>query len=182
MNWASGKVLRVDGETWGQKDVEFLRVMDLPGRVPEIPLAVAIGRTGGDAFPVGEIVAAGWRLLDPSTICPGWAAYRDFLRGSRGEFSVAKETYVKALTGWFSCRSACYLASGRPVVAQDTGWSRVLPTGRGLFAFSGVEEAAEALRAVASDPVGHGRAARAIAEEFFDSRLVLSDLLERIGA
>jgi hypothetical protein len=104
------------------------------------------------------------------------------LRRSRGEFSVAKETYVKARTGWFSCRSACYLAAGRPVVAQDTGWSRVLPTGRGLFAFRGPDDAADALRAADADPAGHGRAARVIAEEYFDSRLVLDDLLDRIGA
>jgi hypothetical protein len=182
MNWASGKTLRVDGETWGQKDAEFGRVLHLPGSVPEVPLAVAVTRTGGKGFPAEVISAAGWRVLDPAVACPGWASYQRFIAGSRGEFSVAKETYVKGLTGWFSCRSACYLASGRPVVTQDTGWSRRYPTGRGLFAFTGPDDAAAALRAAAGDPAGQGRAARAIAEEFFNSRRVLTDLLSRIGA
>jgi hypothetical protein len=182
MNWASGKPLCVNGETWGQKDVEFGRILRLPREVPEVLLAVAVGRTGGGPVPAEEITGAGWRVLDPNVCCPDWASYRDFIGRSRGEFSVAKETYVKARTGWFSCRSACYLAAGRPVVTQETGWSRFLPTGRGLFAFDGLGDAAEALRAAARDPVGQGRAARAIAEEFFDSRRVLNDLLTRLGA
>jgi hypothetical protein len=95
---------------------------------------------------------------------------------------VAKETYVKARTGWFSCRSACYLAAGRPVITQQTGWSKGLPSGRGLLAFEDRESAAEALAAVAADPIGHSRAARAIAEEFFDSDRVLGDLLDRLSA
>lgn len=89
---------------------------------------------------------------------------------------------MKARTGWFSCRSACYLAAGRPVVTQDTGWSAHLPTGRGLFAFGTLEEAAEALRQAESDPALHARAAREVAEEFFDSQRVLGRLLRDIDA
>ncbi len=180
MNWTAGQPLTYGGETWGQKDVEFLRLVDLPGAVPAVPLAVAVGQTTGAPFPAEAARRAGWQVLDPAACAPDWRSYRAFIRGSRGEFSVAKETYVKARTGWFSCRSACYLAAGRPVVAQETGWSRRLPTGRGLFAFDDHEGAAEALARVAADPAAHGRAARAIAEEFFDSDRVLTDLLARL--
>lgn len=184
MNWTAAPPLNHAGETWGQKDVEFRRLMSLPESVPQIPLAVAIGQTGGAGapFPADEARERGWRVLDPEAVAPDWIAYRDFIAKSRGEFSVAKETYVKARTGWFSCRSACYLAAGRPVVTQDTGWSDRLPTGCGLFAFDDTAGAADALRRVIYDPGGQSRAARRIAEEHFDSRRVLGDLLARCGA
>jgi hypothetical protein len=179
MNWTAAKPLEHAGTTWGQKDVELRRFFSLPSLVPEIPLAVAVGQTGGAGapFPAGEARAAGWRVLDPRACAPDCNGYQAFIAGSRGEFSIAKETYVKARTGWFSCRSACYLASGRPVVTQDTGWPAHLPTGRGLFAFAMLEEAADALRRVESDPAAHARAAREVAEEFFDSRRVLARML-----
>ena len=184
MNWTAGKPLAHGGDTWGQKDVEFHKVFALPSRVPEIPLAVAVGQTGGagEPFPAEEARAAGWRVLDPQASAPDCAGYQSFIAGSRGEFSIAKETYVKARTGWFSCRSACYLAAGRPVVTQDTGWSAHLPVGHGLFAFATLEEAAEALERVEADPATHARAAREVAEEFFDSRRVLARLLCEMDA
>jgi hypothetical protein len=182
MNWTAAKKLTYQGQSWGQKDVEFRRFLDMPRRVPEVNLAVVVSQTTGAPFPAGEARRAGWQVLDPAERAADWSAYRIFLRQSRGEFSVAKETYVKACTGWFSCRSACYLAAGRPVVTQDTGWSRNLPTGRGLFAFRDPDEAAEAVHRVEADPVAHGRAARQLAEEFFDSRRVLGDLLRQAGA
>jgi len=184
MNWAAGKPLAYDGTTWGQKDVELRRFFALPKLVPEIPLAVAVGQTGGagEPFPAAAARQAGWRVLDPQTEAPNCGAYQAFIAGSRGELSIAKETYVKARTGWFSCRSACYLASGRPVVTQDTGWPAHLPTGHGLFAFDTLEGAADALRRVEADPAAHGRAARAVAEEFFDSRRVLDRMLDEMGA
>jgi hypothetical protein len=182
MNWSAGRLLVHGGETWGQKDVRFLRVVGLPRTVPGIPLTVAVGRTTGTPFPAEEARRHGWRVLDPETCAGDWREYRDFIRASRGEFSVAKETYVKARTGWFSCRSACYLASGRPVVAEDTGWSLRYPTGEGLFAFDDAGTAAEALGQIVAEPQRHARAARAVAEEFFDSNLVLSTLLSRVSA
>jgi hypothetical protein len=183
MNWTAAKPLEHDGTTWGQKNVEFERFFDLPSRVPGIPLAVAVGQTGGAGapFPADAARAAGWRVLDPEVCAPDCAGYQDFLGGSRGEFAIAKETYVKARTGWFSCRSACYLAAGRPVVTQDTGWSAHLPTGCGLFAFDTLEEAAAALREVEAAPAAHSRAARELAEEHFDSRRVLGRLLDEIS-
>jgi hypothetical protein len=182
MNWTAAPPLVYDGETWGQKDVEFRRLLALPQAVSNIPLAVAVGQTTGTPFPTAEACRQGWRILDPALCASDWRTYRTFIQDSRGEFSVAKETYVKARTGWFSCRSACYLASGHPVVTQDTGWSRYLPSQEGLLAFHDFDSAAEALACVAAEPDKHSRAARAIAEEYFDSERVLSQMLTQLGA
>jgi hypothetical protein len=181
MNWTAGRPLNYGGGTWGQKDVEFRRFLDLPRRVQGVPLAVVVGQTTGAPFPAAQARAHGWEVMNPEEQAPDWRSYQAFLQRSRGEFAVAKETYVKARTGWFSCRSACYLAAGRPVVTQDTGWSRYLPSGRGLLAFRDEDEAVEALRRVEADPAGHARAARGLAEEFFDSDRILSDLLRQAG-
>src|SRR5208283_3084632 len=105
--------------------------------------------------------------------------YRDFIQGSKAEFGIAKSGYVASRCGWFSDRSACYLASGRPVIAQQTGFSRFLPTGTGLFAFETIDDVLEALEILQTDYARHARAARDIAEEHFDSDRVLSRLLER---
>ena len=106
---------------------------------------------------------------------------RDFVRSSRGELSIAKSGYVLSRSGWFSDRSACYLASGRPVVAQDTGFGARLPTGAGLLAFSPVAEAADALERVDADYDFHATAARCIATDQLDSATVLADLLRHAG-
>ena len=180
MNWSAARPLRWAGETWGQKNVAFRAVQDLPARV-DAPLAVAVGQTTGAPFPRTQAEAAGWTVLHPDAVAPDWQSYRAFLQGSRGEFSVAKETYVKGRTGWFSCRSACYLAAGRPVVTEDTGWSAVLPHGLGLLPFSDAASAAEAVRAVEADHAAHARAARELAEAHFDGRRVLADLLASAG-
>ena len=182
MNWSAGKRLRYAGEDWGQKDIEMMRVVDLPRRRPDLDFQLALAPSKGAEAAPAMLASHGWRVIEAGAVATGWDQYRDYIRDSRAEFSVAKETYVKAVTGWFSCRSACYLASGRAVVAQDTGWSRRLPTGEGLFAFTTEEDALAALDAVASDPVRHGAAARDIAASHFDGRAVLSDLLARLGA
>ncbi len=179
MTWTAVPPLQYEGESWGQKDVEFQRFFALPQSIPEIPLTVAVTQNGGvgASFPANDAREKGWHVLDPEVYAPDWQTYRTFIQQSRGEFSIAKETYVKARTGWFSCRSACYLAAGRPVVTQDTGWSRYLPTGCGLFSFTDAAGATAALREVVGDYQRHAVAARAIAEEYFDSRRVLTDLL-----
>ncbi len=107
-------------------------------------------------------------------------AYQEFIRGSRGELGVAKSGYVLSRCGWFSDRSACYLASGRPVVAQETGWSAFIPAGEGLLAFSDTDSAAAAIESVESRYEEHARAARALAEEHLDSDRVLGRLLDRL--
>lgn len=186
MNWTAAPPLDYHGERWGQKDVEFRRLIELPRVVADLPgarpLAVAVGQTLGAPFPVAEAEQAGWQVLDPQRSAPDWQGYRRFIQQSWGELSVAKQTYVKARTGWFSCRSACYLATGRPVIAQETGWSRYVPSGCGLIAFDDLEGAVAALAEVAADPHKHARAARVIAEQWFDSDRVLSDLLRDVGA
>ena len=181
MNWRVVDDVSFEGERWGQKDVEFMRFLELPRRVPKIPLGVAVSLTPESQFPADAARDAGWRVLDPSVCAHDARSYRDFIAGSRGEFSVAKQTYVKAKTGWFSCRSGCYLAAGRPVVTQDTAWSKQLPAGRGLLAFDDEESAIAALERVESDPRGHSRAAREIANDFFDSDVVLSEMLNHMG-
>jgi hypothetical protein len=181
MNWRVVDDVIFDGERWGQKDVEFMRFLGLPGLVPSIPLGVAVSLTPESRFPATAARLAGWAVLDPSVCAHDASSYQDFIVNSRGEFSVAKQTYVKANTGWFSCRSGCYLAAGRPVVTQDTAWSQQLPTGRGLLAFHDEASAIEALRQVDSDPQRHSHAAREIAHEYFDSDVVLSEMLSRMG-
>ncbi len=182
MNWSAGKQLEYDGRQWGQKDREFRKVMDLPQRASGVPLAVAVGQTAGEPFPAAQASAAGWHVLDPQQCAGDWQAYRSFIEQSLGEFSIAKHTYVAARTGWFSCRTACYLAAGRPAVVQDTGWTRTIAHGRGLLAFDDIDSAAEALRNVMTDINGHAAAARKVAEECFDARRVLAAMIEQLGA
>ncbi len=183
MNWAGSKNLVHDGEEWGQKDIQFQKFIELPKSVPDTMLAIAVnqtGNTGVDAFPIDEVKKNGWQVLNPDTCAGNWIDYQNFIRDSLGEFSVAKETYVKGRTGWFSCRSACYLASGRPVVTQETGWSSYIPSGKGLFAFDSRDSAIEAIKQVIAEPEKHSRRAREIAEDFFDGKKVLGALLKQL--
>ena len=183
MNWTAGPPLIFEDEPWLQKNVEMERFKEFPKRVPGVPLAVAIGQTGGtgDAFPMKDFVDAGWDILDPHEHVSEYKSYRRFIEGSFGEFAIAKQTYVKARTGWFSCRAACYLAAGRPVVNQDTGWSKYLPTGEGLFAFDGMDDAATAVEAIVAEPDRHAKGARRVAEECFASEKVLGELLQKLS-
>jgi hypothetical protein len=180
MNWSAAPPLEYEGETWGQKNTEFTKLLDLPESLPDMLLAVVVGQTGGTPFPAQLARNHGWQVLDPVEHVPDWRSYRRFIEASSAEFSVAKETYVKARTGWFSCRSACYLAAGRPVIAQDTGWSRFISSGDGLVAFDNFAGAAEGLRRVKSNLPAHARASRRIAEEYFRSDVVLGELLRHI--
>ena len=145
-------------------------------------LAIAMARRLDTPFPQETAERAGWEVLDPEVCVSDWQGYRDFITASLGEFSVAKNAYVKGCTGWFSCRSACYLASGRPVITQDTGWSSHLPTGSGLLGFSDLEQAVEGLQEVSGNLPKHGKAARQMAEEFFDSRKVLGKVVEAMAS
>ncbi len=180
MNWVSYKPCEYAGETWGQKDVEFMKFVELPARTTQ-KFEIAMGMGPGMKRPTELLRAKGWTIVEPNERLPDPWSYRDYLRNSKGEWSVAKEGYVKSRSGWFSCRSACYLALGRPCVLQDTGWSARYPTGRGLFAFRTLEEAVAGIEAVNADYAGHCAAARRIAEEFFDARKVLGQMLEAIA-
>ena len=194
-NWKQeGNEVEFRGERYlWSKHHEFLRFIDLPGRT-RVPIELAMGladpaevRPGfGDMVPAAGMTLEerrlldehGWTLADAHAFSTDPWSYRDYVRSSRGELSVAKDQNVRLRTGWFSERSACYLAAGRPVVTQDTGFGTVLPTGEGLFAFSTTEEAVGALEEVEADYERHSKAARAIAEEYFRAETVLSRLLE----
>ena len=181
MNWTSYKALTYDGRSFGQKDEEFQKFMGLPSRVAPANLEIAVNAGKTRRTPRELLAHKGWRVVDPNVVCPDLDSYRLYLQRSKGEWSVAKNGYVIGRSGWFSCRSACYLASGRPVVVQDTGFSDILPTGEGLFAFTDEEEAAEAIAAVEADYSRHTRVARDIAEGFFRAEAVLSKLLGEVG-
>lgn len=166
--------LEYRGVDYRGKADEFPKIAELPRRVPR-RFRVAVG---GTEAPLAALAKLGWQAEDgpAATLTPG--DYQDYIAGSRGEVSVAKQVYVALRTGWFSCRSACYLAASRPVVVQDTGFSRFLPVGRGLHAFSTADEAAAAIAAVEADYAGEMRAAREVAIAEFAARDVLSRLIE----
>jgi hypothetical protein len=123
----------------------------------------------------------GWRQTSSIDISRNLDLYRDYIQQSRAEFTVARDQYVRPNTGWFSDRSACFLAAGRPVITQETGFSKSLPTGKGLFAFKTMEDILPAVDAIEGDYDGHCRAAREIAAEYFDAEKVVGSLMERAG-
>src|SRR5439155_15544988 len=126
-----------------------------------------------------RLVRGGWRLVDPREVTRDPWTYQRFLRGSRAEFCVAKHAYVSTRSGWFSDRSAGYLASGRPVIVQDTGFSDFLPCGLGLVAWRKPAEAIAVMECVNADYVAHCSAARGVVKGFFDAAKMLTDLLEQ---
>ena len=174
----SGKDVAYRGETyWWTKDREFLRFMDLPRRRQvAFELAVVPDEEGAQLLD-----ANGWRRRSSVVLSADLDAYHDYICTSRGEFTVARDQYVRPRTGWFSDRSACYLAAGRPVITEDTGFGRFLPTGCGLFAFSTMDDILAAVDAIESNPVAHRRAAREIALEYFEAERVVGSLMERAG-
>lgn len=196
-NWKqAGLDFEFRGETYRwSKHHEFLKFLDLPRRVRR-PIELAMNPA--DRLPVrpeaNEDVPAlglpddehrqlrdnGWTVVGAGFTTDPWA-YRDYVRASRAEFTVARDLHVRLKSGWFSERSACYLAAGRPVITQDTGFGTVLPTGEGLFAFTTMEEIVAAFDAIESDYDRHSRAARAIAEEYFRAETVLAKLLADLG-
>ena len=157
------------------KSVEWMKVIELPAHT-NASLSIAMESMPPEVRSVFE--SRGWHVTEaePATrTCP---AYQEFIRKSRGEFTVAKQIYSAVPSGWFSDRSACYLACGRPVITQASGFERWLPTGQGLFAFSSIDGAASALTQIEQDYQAHSRAARSIAERHFDSTKVLGQLLD----
>jgi hypothetical protein len=159
--------------TWS-KDVQFMRFLPLAARV-RTPIELALASDDEPAKML--LTAAGWRVRDAGPLSKDIDAYRDYIWGSAGEFSVAKEQLVVLRSGWFSDRTASYLAAGRPAIVQDTGFGCALPTGEGLFAFSTLEDALAMFQAAQSDYLRHCRAARAIAEEYLKAETVLGALL-----
>jgi hypothetical protein len=155
----------------GNKDQEFVKFIDLPRRTPQ-PFELAING------PQQLLRQHGWDTVDAMAVSRTPSAYRDFIQASKAEFGVAKHTYVTNRSGWFSDRTECYLASGRPALVQDTGWTAHLPSGEGLLAFSDLEEAIDGIGRINADYQRHARRARDLAHEHFDARVVLPKLLE----
>jgi hypothetical protein len=204
MNWTSYQPLTYAGQLYGQKDMEFLQFLDLPSQVAPAVLEVALSKTQhanwqqditmlpsyvrqslaetGTWSPYDLLHHMGWQVVDPIEICPDLDSYRHYIESSKGEWSVAKNGYVMGQPGWFSCRTACYLAAGRPAVVQDTGFTTVLPVGEGILAFRTLEEATAAVHEVNAHYPRHAKVARDLAQAYFDSDTVLSQLLEEVYA
>jgi hypothetical protein len=163
--------------TWS-KHFEFMKLIDLPAAAPRgLELALALR----DRDVIAMLEGYGWSVADAGEVSATLDRYGDYVRGSFGEFTVAKDQNVRLRSGWFSDRSACYLAAARPVVTQDTGFSNVLPTGAGLFAFRDRDDVLAAFEAIEADPEGQRRAARELAEGHFRAETVLADLLNAVG-
>lgn len=176
MNWSAHQTVEYKGRSLGQKDAEFERFIGLPGRTgTRMELAVA-----GNA-PNERLESHGWHVRDAHEVTKTLDSYRAYIRGSAGEFGVCKQVFVATRNGWFSDRSAAYLASGRPVILQDTGFSEVLPTGAGLLAVNSEDEAAAAIGSVFADYGTHADAARRIAVEYLDAKKVMGGLLDVVG-
>jgi hypothetical protein len=167
--------------TYGLRVHQFRRFAGLP-RAAGGDFELALGIDPADARDAELLRAGGWRLADPARVAATSGGYRSYIQRSGGELMIAKGMYVDSRSGWLSERSLCYLASGRPVVAQDTGFAELYPTGAGLLAFASPDEAAEAVREVRRAPLRHAIAARALAEEHFASDRVLTRLLDAVGA
>lgn len=197
-NWKqSGREVLYQGDLYfWSKHHEFLKMIDLPRRVNR-PLELATNLHGPQTHDHGanEAVPAfgvesdarellqknGWLVTDaPSLTLDPWT-YRDYITASSGEFTVARDLNVRLKSGWFSERSACYLAAGKPVITQDTGFGTVLPTGEGLFAFNTMDEAVAAFEAISADYDRHSKAAHDIAQTYFRAETVLQKLLDDLG-
>jgi hypothetical protein len=177
-DWRGYSPVEWHGVWYGQKAEEFLRIIELPRHV-SVPLELCLAIHPNEPD-YGRLEANGWRLSSPRQHCATPATYRAYINGSRGECTVVKHGYAAGRTGWFSDRSACYLAAGRPVIVQDTGAGRYLPTGKGLLTFSDLDGAVTALASVESGYAAHAVAASAMAREHFDSDRVLSRLLRLV--
>jgi hypothetical protein len=179
-NWRGYGSIQHGGVHFGQKAHSLRQFISVPTRTREhFVLALAIHHD--EVKDLAALADHGWCLVDPARVAASPDDYQAFIQSSKAEFGVAKSGYVAAQCGWFSDRSVCYLASGRPVLAQDTGLAGVLPTGDGLLTFSTEDEAVAGIEAIAGDYPRHARAARAVAEAYFDSDRVLGRLIEEVG-
>ena len=174
-----GKDIEFEGQRYvWSKHVNFMRFLDLPQRSKQC-FTMAMLPPSADVE--AQVAGRGWKLVDPRPISATVENYSEFVRGSRGEFTVAKDIYVRPKSGWFSDRSVCYLASGRPVITMATEFSRFYPVGEGLFAYSDAAEALAAVTAIGADYQRHAKAARRLAAEFFASDRVVGAMMDAAG-
>jgi len=176
MQWDSYQPRTYDGVEYGMKSASFRPYVDLPGRTGQA-LELALG---SDAAPRQQLLEAGWSLRNPLEVTRDPSSYQRYLQQSKAEFSVAKHGYVVSHSGWFSERSACYLASGRPVLVQETGFSEWLESGVGVVAFSTPEEAQAGIDLINGDYANHSRRARELVRASFDAGDVLASLIGRV--
>jgi hypothetical protein len=176
MNWSSGSECYYQGRAYGYKDREFDKFADLPQRSP-LSFSLAVG--GG--APRARLSELGWELLSPLAITHTIEGYQEFIANSWADLGIAKHAYVASRSGWFSDRSTCFMAAGRPVLHQDTGCGDWLPTGEGVFLFSGMEDVLVALDRLTVDYDRHARAARELAEEYFAAHKVIGQILDLGG-
>jgi hypothetical protein len=179
-HWRSYGSIEYEGIAYGQRAHSLRRLIDLPGR-SSARFRLALGIHPDETGDLSALRDNGWELVDPLEVAGDPGRYAEFIRASRGELSVAKSGYVDSGSGWFSDRSACYLACGRPVVAQETGFSGFVPTGEGLLSYTTAAEAAAAIAEVESRWDLHATAAREFAEEYLDAEKVLQRLLTRLA-
>lgn len=177
MNWhRNSKTYEYQGKTYGKKGIEFERFMNLPQLVSaEMEVAVS-GHP-----PLDRLKQSGWSVRDANEVARSVDTFRDYVAGSKGEFSIAKNAFVETWCGWWGDRAGVYLSHGNPVVLQDAGFSRHIPCGEGLFAVQNVEEAAEAIAEINADYRRHSRKARELAEEYLDVEKVLVRMLREIN-
>jgi hypothetical protein len=168
------------GNLFGQKAHEFRRFVEMPKRV-DYTFEIALDIEPADAADGDLLRNRGWHLVDPRAVAASVDDFRRYVQGSAAEFSAAQGIYVETGSGWFSDRTTRYLASGKPALIQDTGFTRNLPTGEGLIAFTTLHGAVEGAKAIVRDYASHAAAARALASEYFDSDKVLGRLLEEVG-
>jgi hypothetical protein len=174
-----GKNIEWRDNTWyWTKDREFEKFLDLPKRRPHVPFELAAGVSDEVR---ARLLQNGWRHGDSVAVSTNIDSYRDYIRHSRGEFTVARDQYVRPNTGWFSDRTACYLAAGRPVITQETGFSKIFGASKGLFGFRTMEDILAAVDAIESDCAGHCAAARELAAEVFSAEKVVGSLMQRAG-
>jgi hypothetical protein len=172
--------VQIDGRMHTLKHHELRAAIDLPGRLTDAQLELALDIDPADAADLQALRAHGWKVVPAHAQAGTPAAFRDYVRGSSAELSVAHGVYAHTGSGWFSDRTGAYLAAGRPALVQDTGIGRVLPTGEGLLTFCSAPQAEQGARRLLADLPANAQAARAIAEQHLDSDLVLGKLLEAL--
>ena len=175
--WFEGYLVARQKYLWS-KSREFLRFISAPKKAGEtFEMATNIE----DTKTRRKFEQNGWRLTSPLQMSVDYWLYRDYIQRSKGEFTVAKDQYVRLNTGWFSDRSACYLAAGRPVITQETGFAKNYGGKKGLLSFRTVDEVADAVKRINADYAKHSRAARDVAREIFEAETVLKSVLDRAG-
>lgn len=179
-NWRGYGSIQDGGTLYGQKAHSLRQVISLPTLTTE-KFMLALSIHPGEVNDLSALRKNGWHLIDPAKVASTPATYQQFIQHSRAEFGIAKSGYVASRCGWFSDRSVCYLASGRPVIAEETGYSQFLPTGDGLFSFTTLGDVLSVIESMRRNYEHHRRSARAIAEEYFGSDRVLVKLLAHMG-